>query len=159
MPRSAVLCVLLALLAACQPKTQDAGEIPPIDSAANAAPESYLRAINSNNIDALASMFTDDVVFLDAGSKPIVGKAEVRAWAEDYYKAFRTHWDKPVKEFVVSGEYAFERYEYTSTDTPVDGGKPIVDTGWGLVIYHREKDGLWKVARDAFGPDHAPPSP
>ena len=51
---------------------------------------------------------------------------------------------------------AFERYDYTSTDTPVGGGKPVVDTGWGFVVYHRDADGRWRVARDAFGPDHPP---
>ncbi len=99
-------------------------------------------------------MFTDDVIFLAANDKPIVGKAAVRAWADGYYKAFHTKWDKPVQEFVVSGDHAIERYSYTSTDTPVSGGKDLVDTGWGLVVYRRESDGVWRVARDAFGPDH-----
>lgn len=139
-------------LVACGTKGQD----PAPDPAAHEAHGSYVRAINSNNIDELTSMFTDDVVFLAAGAKPIVGKEAVRAWAADYYKAFKTHWDKPVREFVISGDYAFERYDYTSTDTPVDGGKPVVDTGWGFVVYHREADGVWRVARDAFGPDHVP---
>ena len=101
-------------------------------------------------------MLTDDVVFLAANDKPIVGKPAVRSWAEGYLKAFRTNWDKPVQEFVVSGDYAFERYSYTSTDTPIGGGKPMVDTGWGLVVYRRDADGVWRVARDAFGPDHPP---
>jgi ketosteroid isomerase-like protein len=126
------------------------------DAAAHQAHEHYVRVINSNDIDSLASMLTEDAVFLAAGEKPMVGKAVVRAWADAYYKAFRTRWDKPVQEFVVSGDYAFERYSYTSTDTPVGGGKDVVDTGWGFVVYHRERDGVWRVARDAFGPDHPP---
>jgi ketosteroid isomerase-like protein len=140
---------------ACQPRppqTANAGH----DEAAHKAHENYVRVINSNSIDELASMFTDDVVFLAAGAKPIVGKAAVRAWADDYYKTYKTHWDKPVREFVISGDYPFERYDYISTDTPVAGGKPVVDTGWGFVVYHRESDGIWRVARDAFSPDHAP---
>jgi ketosteroid isomerase-like protein len=52
----------------------------------------YVRVINSDNIDSLASMFTEDVVFLAAGDQPMVGK-------------------------------------------PATGG-------------------TWRVARDAFGPDH-----
>jgi ketosteroid isomerase-like protein len=161
MLRLVVLSLLSCPLIACQPKPQAAASAPAVDSAArdeaaHKAHENYVRVINSNNIDELTSMFTDDVVFLAAGAKPIVGKAAVRAWADDYYKAFKTHWDKPVKEFVISGDYAFERYDYTSTDTPVGGGKPVVDTGWGFVVYHRESDGVWRVARDAFGPDHAP---
>jgi ketosteroid isomerase-like protein len=126
------------------------------DSAAHQAHANYVRVINSNDIDSLTSMFTDDVVFLAVNDKPIVGKAAVRAWADAYFKAFHTKWDKPQREFVVSGDYAFERYDYTSTDTPIAGGKPVVDTGWGFVVYHRDADGKWRVARDAFGPDHPP---
>jgi len=48
------------------------------------------------------------------------------------------------------------RLAFWSTDTPVGGGKSVVDTGWGLVVYHRDADGAWRVARDAFGPDHQP---
>ena len=161
MTRLAAFSLLSLLLIACEPKqsqTLSAAAVDPAarDTAAHKAHENYVRVINSNNVDELASMFTDDVMFLAAGSKPIVGKAAVRAWADDYYKTFKTHWDKPVKEFVISGDYAFERYDYTSTDTPVAGGKPVVDTGWGFVVYHRERDGVWRVARDAFAPDHAP---
>jgi len=76
--------------------------------------------------------------------------------ADDYYNAFRTHWDKLVQEFVIAEDYASERYDYTSTDTPVADGTPVIDSGWGLVVYHRESDGVWRVARDAFGPDHPP---
>ena len=126
------------------------------DSAAHRAHENYVRVINSNNLDSLMSMMSDDVVFLAANDKPIVGKAAVRLWADGYYKAFRTSWDKPVRDFVVDRDFAFERYDYTSTDTPVAGGKPVVDTGWGLVVYHRDADGVWRVARDASGPDHPP---
>lgn len=160
-------CSTIAIIAACSPATPDSktpgtlkltstSNSAASDSAAHKAHENYVRVINSNNLDSLMSMMTDDVIFLAADAKPIVGKAAVRAWAEDYEKAFHTHWDKPVQEFTVSGDNAIERYSYTSTDTPIAGGKPVVDTGWGLVIYHRDTDGVWRVSRDAFGPDHAP---
>jgi ketosteroid isomerase-like protein len=150
---TAALCTIVVLSACAAPASKSA-DTSASDAAAHKAHENYVRVINSNNIDSLASMFTEDVVFLEAGAQPIVGKAAVRAWADGYYKAFHTKWDKPVQEFVISGDYAFERYTYTSTDTPVGGGKDVVDTGWGLVVYHRDADGRWRVARDAFGPDH-----
>lgn len=129
--------LLVGLLVACQPNGKDAALAPAADSAdrdegAHKIHETYVRVINSNNIDELVSMFTDDVVSLAAGATPVVGKAAVRAWADDYFKAFKTHWDKSAREFVISGDYAFERYDYTSTDTPMAGGKPVVDTAWGL---------------------------
>ncbi len=165
MRRNLASCLLLFFVVACAsseaaPGEADAGKVA-ADSAArdlavHDAHANYGRAINSNNIDSMASMMTDDVVFLSAGAKPIIGKAAVRDWADGYVKAFHTSWDKPVQDFVVSGDYTYERYNYTSTDTPVGGGDPIVDTGWGLVVYHHDADGVWRVSRDAFGPDHAP---
>ena len=155
-------CSIILISAACSkpsPESKPATTATPADStaiseAAHHAHENYVRVINSNNLDSLTSMMTDDVIFLAANSKPVIGKAAVREWADGYIKAYHTHWDKPVQEFTVSGDYAFERYNYTSTDTPVGGGKDVVDTGWGLVVYHRDADGIWRVARDAFGPDH-----
>lgn len=160
-------CTVVALVAACsspapeaKPDTTVAGvstaDMAARNAAAHKAHENYVRVINSNNLDSLMSMMTDDVIFLAAGSKPVIGKPAVREWADGYIKAFHTHWDKPVQEFTVSGDWAIERYDYTSTDTPVGGGKDVVDTGWGLVVYHRDSDGVWRVARDAFGPDHPP---
>jgi ketosteroid isomerase-like protein len=117
------------------------------DAAAHKAHEAYVKAINSNNLEILLEMLTDDVVFMAAHAKPFVGKAAVRPWLEGYLKAYKTNWDKPVQEFVVNGEWAFERYSYKSTDTPLAGGDPIVDTGWGFVVYHRDADGKWRVTR------------
>jgi len=124
------------------------------DSGAHQAHEAYVKAINSNDLEILLDMLTEDVVFLAATAPPMVGKDAVRPWLEGYLAAYETHWDKPVQEFIVSGEWAFERYSYKSTDTPRAGGDVIEDTGWGLVIFHHDADGKWRVARDAFGPDH-----
>lgn len=146
---------LVALCAGCSaPAQQSVANAGVADTAAHAAHDAYVTAINSNNLDALLGMLTEDVVFLAAHEPVMVGKAAVRPWLEGYLKAYKTHWDKPVQEFVVSGDWAFERYSYKSTDTPLAGGAPVEDTGWGLMIYHRDADGRWRVARDAWGPDH-----
>ena len=63
-----------------------------------------------------------------------------------------------MQEFVVSGDWVFERYSYKSTHPPLAGGPVVEDTGWGLVIYHHDADGKWRVARGAWGPDHALPA-
>ena len=149
------ILALAALCAGCgTPASQPVAGAAAPDSAAYLAHEAYVTAINSNSLDSLLAMLTDDVVFLAAHEPVMVGKAAVRPWLEAYYKAYRTHWDKPVQEFVVSGDWAFERYSYKSTDTPLAGGPVVEDTGWGLVVYHHDHDGKWRVARDAFGPDH-----
>jgi ketosteroid isomerase-like protein len=121
---------------------------------AQEAHHAYVTAINSNDLNTLLGILTDDVVLMSPGEEVIVGKAAAKPWLEEYLKAYKIHWDKPVQEFTVSGEWAFERYSWVSTDAPVGGGAPVKDTGGGLVIYHHDKDGKWRVARDAWGPDH-----
>ena len=143
---------IVALCTACSPPAPRSAAAD--DTAAHQAHEAYVTAINSNDLDSLLGMLTEDVVFLSAHEQVMVGKAAVRPWLEGYLKSFKTHWDKPVQEFVVSGEWAFERYSFKSTDTPLGGGAVVEDTGWGLVIYHHDADGKWRVARDAWGPDH-----
>ena len=153
MPMRIAPFLMLMLCAACsspQPQAQSTGAA---DAGAHTAHDAYVTAINSNNLDTLLGVLTDDVVFLSAHEAPMVGKAAVRPWLVDYLKTYKTHWDKPVQEFTVSGDWAFERYSYKSTDTPSAGGPVVEDTGWGLVIYHHDLDGKWRVARDAWGPD------
>ena len=95
---------ILAFCTACSaPAPQPAANTTATDAAAHQAHEAYVTAINSNNLDSLLGMLTEDVVFLSAHEPAMVGKAAVRPWLEGYIKAFKTHWDKPVKEFVVSG--------------------------------------------------------
>jgi len=153
--RRGVLIVMIAgLCGACSAGSQAAATAAGDDRGAHQVHEAYVTAINSNNLDTLLGVLTEDVVFLAPQEPVMVGKAAVRPWLEGYLKAFKTHWDKPVQEFVVNGEWAFERYSYKSTDAPAGGGAVVEDTGWGLVIYHRDTDGKWRVARDAWGTDH-----
>ena len=154
MRRGVLIIVIVVFCGACgAPKSQPAATADG-DAAAHLAHDAYVTAINSNDLDTLLGMLTEDVVFLAPQEPVMVGKAAVRPWIEGYFKAFKTHWDKPVHEFVVNGEWAFERYSYKSTDTSTGSGVIAEDTGWGLVIYHRDTDGKWRVARDAWGTDH-----
>ena len=156
--RSSLGTLNIVMVTACQPSSSErAAPSAAADSTAHLAHAAYTTAINANNLDSLAGMLTDDVVFLAAHAPPIVGKSAVREWAKGYLEAFNTHWDKTSQEFEVAGEWAFERYSYKSTDTPKAGGAPVEDTGWGLVIYHRDADGKWRVARDAFSTEAALP--
>ena len=149
-----VLTIVMLCVACGTPATQSRANASTGDAGAHQAHDAYVTAINSNNLDSLLGMRTEDVVYLSAHEAPMVGKAAVRPWLEGYVQAYKTHWDKPVQEFVVNGDWAFERYSYKSTDTPLAGGALVEDTGWGLVIYHHDADAKWRVARDAWGPDH-----
>ena len=160
--RLALATVLAVSIVACAKPADELGErqdpATSGDSTAHLAHDAYTAAINSNNVDSMMTMFTDDVIFLTAHSAPVIGKAAVRSWIEGYVGAYTTHWDKTANEFVVSGDYAYERYTYKSTDTPKAGGAVVEDTGWGVIVWHRDADGKWRVARDAFASDRPLPT-
>jgi ketosteroid isomerase-like protein len=151
-PKPLSVLSILAAVSVCGTLTARA-EDSATQATARQAHEAYTTAINSNNLQSLLAMFSDDVVFLSPNEPVVVGKAAVRAWYAAYLKAFRIHWDKTAKEFTVAGEWALERYSYQENDKPRGGGAAVTDTGKGLIIYHRDSDGKWRVARDAWNSD------
>jgi len=128
-------------------------------AAVRTAHDGYVQSINANKVDTWLASLSDDVVYFVPNQPAIVGKEAVAAWATRYLQEVTTHWTKPVEEFQVSGDWAFGRYVYTASDSVVirdpetDGGGTSNDSGWGLVVYHHDQDGRWRVARDAWGSD------
>lgn len=123
------------------------------DEAAHGAHDAYVAAINSNDLEAVLGMLTDDVVFMPPNSPRLVGKGTVRQWAAPYLEAYQIHWDKTVLEFIVAGEWAIEQYAYVEDDKPRGDWPGLSDTGKGIIIYRHEPDGVWRVARDAWNSD------
>lgn len=149
----------LATLGGCNvPAPHSTADSSTSDAIARRAHEAYTAAINSNNLDSLLAMCTGDVVYLSPNEPVVAGKAAVRAWGAAYLKAYTIHWDKTVDEFIVTGDWAYERYSYKEHDTPSGGGAAVTDTGKGLIVYHHDADGRWRVARDAWNSDLARPS-
>lgn len=113
----------------------------------------YVTAINTNDVDKIMAVMTDDVVFLPPNGPRMVGKDTIRPWVAGYVEAFDSRWKKTTLESVAFGDWAFEQYSYESADTPKGGGETMRDVGKGLIIYHRDNDGVWRVARDAWNSD------
>ena len=125
---------------------------------AQEAHKAYLAAINSNDLAQFLSTVTDDVIFMAPNSPAMQGKSEVGPWVRGYFEAVETSWQKTTLEFVVKGDWAYERYAYKVTDTPRAGGDAYSDTGNGVNIYRRGKDGVWRVARDIWATDQPLPT-
>lgn len=152
-----VILLGLTVLAACSNSTgtdaAGAGAVQDdADLRATLLPE-YLERINSNDLDTVMAGFTDDVVFQAPHGPEVAGKAALREWIGGYLSAFDTQWIKTSQDMIVSGDYAVERYAYESTDTAKADGAVHTDAGKGLIVYHKERDGVWRVARDAWSTD------
>ena len=119
----------------------------------------YVAAINSNKVDIWLATLGDDVVYLVPNQPALVGKHAVDAWVRRYLQEVTTRWTKSVEDLQIDGDWAFGRYVYTASDsviihdTETEGGGTANDSGWGLVVYHRDTLGVWRVVRDAWGSD------
>ena len=151
--RATLVCALMVLGASVQAGHPSSVAIS--DPSAKMAHDAYVKSINGNNVDEFMSMVTDDVVMLPPNEKAVVGKKAVREWAEEYFKAYKSHWDKTQTEFVQAGDWAFEQYAYQQLDKPVAGGADVTDIGKALLVFHHDADGKWRVARDAWNTDLA----
>jgi len=128
-------------------------------AAVQRAHEAYVEGINSNRPDRWLAALDRDVVYLVPNRAGVIGRTAVGNWVSGYLQEVTVHWTKAVPAFIVSGDWAFGRYVYTASDSIIirdpetEGGGTANDSGWGLVIYHRGADGVWRVAQDAWGSD------
>jgi len=125
-------------------------DVKAIEAAAHGA---YVAAINSNDTDTLMADVTDNIVYQAPHEPEIVGKAAVRKWVAAYFGGYKTTWRKTSIGFTVSGDWAFERYAYLSSDTDRRTGAVTTDKGKGINIFHHEADGRWRVAIDGWSSD------
>lgn len=155
----ATLVIALVASAGCGFGSRQKGEDPAATRAAvQQAHDAYVAAINANTVEQWVATLGDDVVYLVPNQPAIVGREAAAAWASRYLHEVTTRWTKTVQDMQVSGDWAIARYTYTASDSVIirdpetEGGGTANDSGWGLVVYHRER-GQWRVARDAWGSD------
>jgi ketosteroid isomerase-like protein len=154
-PVRRLLAASVILVAGCSGNPTGRPEKSGIRTIESAAHGGYVAAINSNDVDTLMADLTDDVVYQAPGAPEVVGKTAVKAWVAGYYGAYRTRWEKTSIGFTVSGDWAFERYTYKSTDTDRKTGAVTTDVGKGINVFRRGSDGKWRVAIDGWSSDKA----
>jgi uncharacterized protein (TIGR02246 family) len=106
----------------------------------------WLAATKAGDLTAIATLMTDDVVFLTPGCPPF-GKAEFLAQAQ-HMAGVKIDSTSTIEELHIDGNTAYLRAKLTRTVTPPNG--PAFDkSGYTLTILRKEGDGRWRLARDA----------
>ena len=110
----------------------------------------------TGDLDAIASLFCDNAVFMTPNDTTLYGRAEVREWFEEYYEHFRIMaLDETEREVtIISDEWVLERFAYTVAIVPLksDGemGDRIRDDGRWFAAWKREADGNWRMFQAMF---------
>lgn len=111
--------------------------------------EKFAQAWSKDDVNAVATLLTNDVILVDA--KPVSGKEAVMAWAKKQMAATGLLTVQSVRS-VVGGDVGAQMGRWSLA---VSDGK--VETGNHTFIVKREKDG-WKISAMHINDDSPPPS-
>ena len=110
-----------------------------------------LEASLSGDLTPFLTIFADDVVVMPNNDTTIFGKAELKAWWEEYFESFRiTSSVETERELTVAGDQAFERQGFSVTIVPKRRGAKIRDDVRSLMVWKRNAAGDWKIAQQIW---------
>ena len=104
-------------------------------------------ALKGNDASGLLALMTDDVVFVHGNGQCVRGKKEFQAHILKSFGRFDFDRRYSPAEMVVVGKWAFQICEVETTLTAVRGGVQVHATSRTIVVFIRQPDTSWKVAR------------
>jgi uncharacterized protein (TIGR02246 family) len=111
----------------------------------------YNRALNSSDTDAVIPLYAQDGVFMPPYSPPAVGLAEVRKAYDAVFAVIQLTVKFNIAEIIeMSSEWVFARTNSEGTTLTHATGKTSNEANQELFIFHKEKDGKFKIARYSF---------
>jgi len=154
-----LILLSLLLIAGCTPTepVEEASTTEADVEAIHQLPATFAAALNAGDLDGIMAGFTDDAVRMPPNASAIIGKESIRSLLQTNLEQNTYQLDNPPEEVQVSGDLAFARGTYTVTVTPKAGGESIQREGKYLVIFQKQPDGSWKIARDIWNSDNPPP--
>lgn len=104
-------------------------------------------ANNASDTLGWVNLFEDGAVYMPPGHPEVTTRAGLREMAEAGFGPYAADVVITPAEVIVSGDWAFARSQVTGTVTSrVDGEVIPVDVKQ-LVVYRRQPDNSWKIAR------------
>ena len=108
--------------------------------------DAWCRATEAGDVDALAPMMAEDMVFLTPGREPF-GRREFLEGSRQSAGKVRVSVQTEVKEIRIAGDLGYCWLKLAVTVTSPDGSA-AQHSGYTIGIYRRE-GGQWVLARDA----------
>jgi uncharacterized protein (TIGR02246 family) len=120
----------------------------PDERAIREVQSTWIDAVNAGDLVRLLILMADDVVFLNPGRAPL-GRDEFSAVFSAAHKQARIRCSSELEEVVVVGEVAYTRCRDSLSVIPLAGGEAMQLAGHRIMVWHKQPDGRWLLARDA----------
>jgi uncharacterized protein (TIGR02246 family) len=119
--------------------------------------DAYNVALNSSDTNAVMPLYADDGVFMPPYSPSAVGLAAVRKAYDAVFKAIRLTVKFNVEEIVeISSDWVFARTNSAGKTLNHATGTTAAEGNQELFIFHKGRDGKFKIARYSFSPTNPP---
>ncbi len=115
--------------------------------------EDGIKLFNAPDRDFEAAVkfyYTEDAMTLSPNEPAVKGRASQIAWYQAY-PPFELA--EKIVELDGRGDLAYARLTYSLKVMMPGAEEPVVDTGKGMEIWKKQKDGSWKVSCDVFNSD------
>lgn len=118
----------------------------------------YLAALDASDAEQYAALFTDDGVLMVPYEPQVNGSEAIGAQLQVVFDRvdFENH-DISTAEMVVLGDWAFARGTLTGTMAQKPDGEPFESTRSWVMIFQRQPEGSWRIARYILNSDSPPP--
>lgn len=111
-----------------------------------------IAATKAFDVDALAGLWTEDVVAISPGREPVVGKAANLAALRKFKAQSRgitaVEYTQDWRDLQIAGDHAFEWGQFSSVARVANGS--LVTECHNVLRVLRREEGRWKIARTAW---------
>jgi uncharacterized protein (TIGR02246 family) len=119
----------------------------------------YNRALNLSDTNAVMQLYAEDGVFMPPYRSSAVGLAEVHKAYDAVFDAIQLNVKFNIAEIVeMSPHWVFARTNSEGTTLTHATARTSKEANQELFIFHREKDGQFKIARYSFSTTNPPPN-
>ncbi len=149
-----LVALLLAVTAYADEANRDAGPI-------QAEGSTWAKYYKAGDLDALMTLYTDDVVVALHGQPALYGKAAVREYFSTRIGKADTEFELDYELEEIHGDIAYIISKYWLIAVDRETGETYRDAGRSLLVYKRGPKGNWLIAADIdqATPDVGWPSP
>ena len=122
-------------------------------AAINAGVRCLAEAFGRGDADAVLAVFADQCVTLPPNEPARVGQLAVREWHEAIFEQFSGVANMTPDETEISGDLAYVRGAY-SMSLQASDGQQATDQGKFIMIWRRQPDHSWRIARNIWNSDN-----
>jgi ketosteroid isomerase-like protein len=147
------MILMIPILTSCQMK-ESAVKVEADKAAIRKVADQALSSVTKVNRDNAAewvkSYYMEDAIVFPPNAPPVKGHKAIIEMLQNY-PPMTDYIQKP-EEIIVFGDYAYQ-WDTWSVTVPLSDNTPFKDTGTIFWIWHKQRDGSWKLLREIWHSD------